>query len=654
MNPRSPSVSLANGYASNTIARQGLSAASWADSRASTLCLTALIATLWLATHPYMGVILNSRFYTVQTLSALLPGRFADDLYFRYGSQGQFTLFTLAYKPLLATFGTAKAAMILTVFGQGCWVCGLIYLSRGIFRDSRSVRAAVVAAIVLPGGVMFSYGELFLTPRLFAEAATLWALGAMLRGRSVRALVLLVCSAAIHPIMTLPGFAVLFLYEASRQRVWWVLGALAVVVLLGLAFAGVQPFVRIFESFDPAWFAVVRVRDFFCLLTQWTPFDWLKTCNMFALAALGLSLAEPRERRFIAAVTAVAVGGLAVALLGGDLFHNVLIIDAQQYRATWLLAVVANLFAGPLLLRLRGNGRSSVTTAALTLAIGTLVLTRFLSAGYLVATPMIVCAGFALAWRGPIPARARTFGILIVGAMCGMALLVLYSFTIWIEDAPSLFWQITRGLGLTIAALAIVVHLNASADARSSRAVTYPLTVFAVGLFSIAVLNWDQRTPWTKFVETADAAPEPLSSWLLNQKSVYWEGDVRVPWFVLKRPSYFSCAQGTGSLFFRNTAVSYQHRYEIFQQLRTLDFGQDPACPSASALAVPSADRDELASICASEPDLDALVLTRPLASPPMHIWVSPVRFEDIRPIDGRLRVFSTNEFFVYSCAVFR
>ena len=553
--------------------------------------------------------------------------------------------------------GIPKAAIILTVLGQCCWVAGLIYLAGGIFRDGRTALVAVVGAVVLPGGVMFSYGEQFLTPRLFAEAITLWALGSMLRGRPMRSLFLLVCSAAIHPIMTLPGFAVLFLYESVRRRIWWVSGAFAVAALLGLAFAGVQPFVLIFTSFDPTWFAIVRVRDFFCLLTQWSALDWLKTINMFALGALGLCVAEPRERKLLTAVLAVAVGGLALTLLGGDLLHNALIIDAQQYRATWLLAVAANLFMGPLLLRLRGSITSSVTSAALACAVGTLVVTTFLKGGYFVATPMILGAGFAFSWRQnrhrPIPARVRIFGLMVVGTMCGAALLVLYSFTAWIEEAPSLFWQTTRGLALTVAALAAVVYLNASADARG-RTVIYPLTVFAIGLLVIAILYWDQRTPWTRFVETAEAAPEPLSTWLGDQKSIYWEGDVRVPWFVLRRSSYFSCAQGTGALFFRDTAINYQHRYESFQELRTLDFGQDPACPSGSDSASASTERNALASICAKEPDLDALVLTRQLASPPMHVWVSPVRFEDIRPTDGRLRVFSTDRFFIYSCVSVR
>ena len=628
-----------------------------ADTHASTFCFALLIATVWLATRPYMGVIHDLRFYTVQALSALLPGRFADDLYFRYGSADQFTLFTLAYQPVLAALGIAKAAMTLTIVGQSLWIGGLLYLARGIFRDSRTALVAVMMAVALPGGIMFSYGEQFLTPRLFAEAITLWALGAMLRRRSILAVLLLGFSATIHPIMTAPGFAVLFIHEAAGRRVWWALGALAVTALLGLAFWGVQPFARLLETFDPAWFDVVRVRDFFCLLTKWTLFDWLKACNIFILAGVALSVAEPHQRRFLVATLAVAVGGLVVTLLGDDLLHNVLIVDAQQYRATWLLAVVANLSVGALLLR-RGI-TSSLTGATLVLAAAMLIVATFMWvatfnwAVYIIVTPILAFAGLAFVWdqnrQRPIPACIRMLILTVVGVACGLVLLVLYLCIASIEVWPSWFWQTTRGLGLTVAALvAVTLHVSSSADKR--RAVTDRLVLFATGLVAIAALCWDQRTPWTKFVETVDVVPSSLSSLLPEHRSIYWEGDVRVPWFVLKRPSYFSCAQGTGALFFRGTAITYQHRYDILERLRTLDFGQETTCPSGRDPESAPLNREEFASICANEPELGALVLTRPMPDVPGRAWVSPVKFEDISPAGGKLRTFSTDIFFVYPC----
>ncbi len=616
-----------------------------------------LIAALWLATRPYVGVIQDSRFYTVQAVSALLPGRFAEDLYFRYGSQDQFTLFTVAYEPVMAALGIAKAALVLTVVGQCLWVSGLIYLSYGLFRDRLTALIAISLAIVLPAGMLLNYGEQFLTPRIFSEAITLWALGSMLRGRSLRALSFLSISAAIHPLMTLPGFAILFVYQAARRRAWWALGALTVIACLGLASNGVQPFVRIFDSFDPAWFAVVRVRDDFCLLTQWGTVEWLKTCNIFLLAALRLTVAEPLERRFLVSAFVVATGGLVTTFVGGDLLRNVLVVDAQQYRATWLLAVAANIFVAPLLLRIRWNVTSSLTRVSVVIAGGMLIVSTFFVVGLCLATPVLFFAGLAASLeqyrQKPISAAANMFGLIIVGLLCGATLMVLYFSMVLINGWPRLLWYTTRGLGLVVITLgAVAVYVSSSADTRKK--IGPPMTVFAAGLTAIAALSWDQRTRWTEFVETAGTAPESLTSLLSPEGQVYWEGDVRVPWFVLKVPSYFSCEQGTGSLFFRGTAISYNHRYENFRPLQPLDFGQAKYCPVARSAENAAFGLDEIASLCKQEPGLGTLVLTHAVPNAPGRVWVSPVKFEDFRSVDGTLRLFTTDRFFIYSCSAFR
>jgi len=53
-----------------------------------------LIGALWLSTHRYFGIVHDGRLYTVQALRALDPARWTDDLYFRFGSQDAFTVFS--------------------------------------------------------------------------------------------------------------------------------------------------------------------------------------------------------------------------------------------------------------------------------------------------------------------------------------------------------------------------------------------------------------------------------------------------------------------------------------------------------------------------------------------------------------------------------
>ena len=461
----------------------------------------------------------------------------------------------------------------------------------------------------------------------------------------------------MHPLVALPGFAVLFLYQAAERRVWWIMGGFAAMASLGLAVLGVQPFARLLTKFDTAWFEIVRVRDFHCLLTEWSLFDWLKACNIFAVGALGLSVAEPRERRFLVMAFVVSLGGLAVTLVGGDFLHNVLVVDAQQYRATWPLAVGANLFVGPLLLRLRWTVLSPVTRAGLAWTIGTLVATQFIVAGYFVTVPQLLIFGLAAAReqnrRTLVPAGAQACGVVILGLACGATLSVFGLYMRWAEGNPTLFWGTIRALGVTALALGLVASL-VTVQIQKRAAMTRPLIALATALVVIAVLGWDQRTPWGKFVETADAAPESLAALLPEGQPIYWEGDVRVPWFVLRRPSYFSCAQGTGVLFFRGTALSYQHRYDTFQRLRTLDYGQERGCPPPPASVPASFDRAALASICTTERSLGALVLVRPAANASGQLWVSPVKYQEDVVENGQSHTFMTDKFYVYPCDAFR
>src|SRR5260370_22864104 len=121
----------------------------------------------------------------VQAFREVDPSRFVDDLYFRFGSQDQFTLFTKLYSPMVALLGVGATGIVCAAAGQLFWVFSLLYLAAGLLRDRTYALAAVAAAIVLPNAYsLFGYGEPLVTPRLFAEALTMAALGCLVRPRT--------------------------------------------------------------------------------------------------------------------------------------------------------------------------------------------------------------------------------------------------------------------------------------------------------------------------------------------------------------------------------------------------------------------------------------------------------------------------------------
>src|SRR5947207_3334034 len=64
--------------------------------------LVALLLALNALARPYVGLRHDSQMYCAQVLNRVEPGAYADDLFFRYGSQDQFSAFSALAAPLAA------------------------------------------------------------------------------------------------------------------------------------------------------------------------------------------------------------------------------------------------------------------------------------------------------------------------------------------------------------------------------------------------------------------------------------------------------------------------------------------------------------------------------------------------------------------------
>jgi len=71
-----------------------------------------LIVSVFLLIHSYSGIRHDGILYAGDALSHLVQGRLHQDLYFLYGSQGQFTILPLLYSKLIAAFGLGGGTMI--------------------------------------------------------------------------------------------------------------------------------------------------------------------------------------------------------------------------------------------------------------------------------------------------------------------------------------------------------------------------------------------------------------------------------------------------------------------------------------------------------------------------------------------------------------
>jgi hypothetical protein len=623
--------------------------------------LLVLIAVLWLATRPYEGVVGDARLYMVQALRHLDPASFAQDLYFRFGSQDEFTIFSRSYAPLLSMFGVGATGIILTVAGQFLWLGGLLYLARGLIRDRWQSLLSVAAAVALPAvyAVWYTgYGEPFATPRLYAEALSLIALGLLVRHRIMYALAILAGTVAIHPLMTLPALAFVFIYIAFQQPLWWfaLIGAGLVPVCLSLA--GVPPFANLLTAFDPVWLQIVQVRDGMCFAMRWPLDTFFRMANTILMAVFALLLTGEQERRFIGVALVVGIGGAVCTFVGADLAHNVFIAEIQPYRSMWILSLLANFYALPMFLRLNRQGdAANLTKLGLLAGLAATLLCRFLPCTW-IAPPLMIATVLYHLWQTrsarepPFPVRLL-FLVLIAAGGAMAALIVHYGFKGLAETWPERFYLEIYSLALVIGGLTALAMYVLHLERRRPSAARIGRWL-SIALLPAALFGWDVRTPWTKFVESPAPAPASLASLLPQKATVYWDGGIELLWLRLQRSSYFSCTQGTGAVFFRGTAIAYRHRAESFWPFRTLDFGESQYCPDPSERFESSATRQDLVQLCRNEPELDVAVFGRPVEDMPAQIWDAPASLLNFRMIDGEPTRIETSRFYLYSCAGLR
>jgi hypothetical protein len=157
------------------------------------------------------------------------------------------------------------------------------------------------------------------------------------------------------------------------------------------------------------------------------------------------------------------------------------------------------------------------------------------------------------------------------------------------------------------------------------------LVLCGAGVTALAgVTLFDQRADWQRFVE--DPAPDPeLNAFVGTSRNIYWDDGVELFWFKLGRPSYYSCLQGTGAMFYKGTAMEYQRRSDGLSALNTHDFSDrdEDICSAKSYPEQAGATSSgQLKLACQALPELDVIVLPYPISDVHSQIWVAPVERE--------------------------
>lgn len=627
------------------------------------IVLTLLLVAVWIVTHPYGGIVHDAQLYMVQALYRIDPARYAGDLYFQFGSQDRFTVFSLIYAPMVAALGIGPAHLGMALAGQAAWLGGLVALVRTLYRSEEQRWLAAFAACLLVPAYNFGtlrYGEPFATPRIFVEAMTMVALALVLRRRRWAAFAVMGLALLFHPLMALPGLGLVALVALPFVRIVLPFAVAGLFAALALAVSGVDPFTRLLVRMDAEWVAAVLPRNPMVFVSTWA---W-QAAAVSVLPVFSLVIVARRgnaEHRVLARWVLVLIAVLVtVSWIGGDILHNVLLLGVQQWRAMWLMLLLANCLAPAVLLLLPKAGRSRAFFIAALVA-------NVFEARFGIWSIPVVSALLALTAaleavvqteRGKHSRRWLGFAQSGLAALATLVTLGEVAMILSEFHLASDFGDFVQRLVIVFAVTFLMWAVVPGRGAARGWAVGAPvaLVVWAGALF-------DVRSQTNAFI-TSDAPLDARFEAALAGKRVYWEGGLHIQWFRLRQPAYFAWYQAAGAVFFRETAMEHQRRAEVLRRLDTADFagaGARPAVQRANPMMEGPQSAGQLRAACRALPDLDVMVLRAEVPSVPHLTWrpefpVPASGFvrvpEDDIPSDPPRRPYGA--FHLYSCADLR
>lgn len=531
------------------------------------------IVAAWLLLEDYDGITHDATLYAFQALARLQPEAFAHDVALRFGSQDSYTIYSALYAPLISWLGLENAALLAAALSLALLALSAWTLARRLL-GVRAALLGVALVIALPGDYgaqrVFRVFEMFATPRPLAEACVLFGLAACLappRARALPCVLAFAAAMALHPIIALPGIAVALVYAALTR--WPALHPLRGVALGVGGFVAVLALAAVaLPRMDDDWFAMVRDRVPYVLLSTWTVDDWATLAPRAAVLLVVARVAGDGDAcRMVRAVAWVLGGSLVASWILADELHRVLALQVQPWRACWLATVVAAM---------------ALPMVAVASGVRARVALPLLACAWFADSTLLILAFSALSiaatWL-PINDSAQTTTRAFIAwmpriAWCAAALLAVLSvwtvstlpYEMFAENSVGRVVNQIRMLALAPVVgfgFALGVYLvstrspGAGVRAQASRA-----AAVAIGVLMVAGAIPSAWRDWQVSRLGADTY-QRFAAWreLIPRRSeVMCLDDARTCWFLLDRASYVSATQSALVLFSRDAAFEMRRR----------------------------------------------------------------------------------------------
>lgn len=606
---------------------------------APTWALFAVLLFLNALARPYGNFVHDARLYAAQVLYQIDPNSFANDLFFRFGSQDSYSLFSKLVAPLVSLFGLEPVFFALYLICNALFYLAALRLVRALVKDpvAAAISLILIAVVALPWGGMlvFHVNENFLTPRILANALVLFALERLVRRRPLPAFACLVGALVLHPLMALPGLLV-FLGWCGLSFLSWrsFLVLVAGVALAHLAVLAYFPLgVRLLGHMDSEWREMVRATNPYNFPLEWTVQDWLRVAVAFTVTFLFWrhGCGSPERRRLVGLVLFVAALGLGGTLLACQLPYALPMVG-QPYRALWLLQLI-HVPAAVVLARKLWHGTPLTRAAALLLAAYLLGVSP--SELELLLTFMffpilaLFLRGFGRQPNDPQWCWRSLFVSMILGQLFWFGLKLAYLRSFWesfqttvepFERIRFITWLagpflVLALLGLGLPLLRRLQHGVRSAVVLGAAALAVQLTFFAV---PEVLFRRELRVHARDLDFVAQHIHKPAPG--QTPPTLYWPlGTINYVWFDLGANAFYDRVQVAGTLFGKKTAQEGIRRAELIKRFEIDRLRSAKVLFSdrlerelhelyAGQKDEPPPTLDDLLALC-REPDLDYVIV---------------------------------------------
>lgn len=611
-------------------------------SDAATLLAGALFGlSLQFMIKAYFGIDHDSVLYLGEILRLRMPEQLSQDLFFLHGSQGSYTLLPHLVAALPSAIDLPALFMAATVIGLLLFAAASWLALRAIVPPGQRYWPWL-ALLCLPATYgayrIFSYGEPFFTPRLYAEPLCLVAVAWLTERRIGPALICLGLAGLLHPLQALGAALIAWAWLVLDDRRW--LHALwSIPVILILAWTGIPPFSGLLLPLDPATLQLARIHSAHLFLEHWRAADYQTLIFDGLLLTGGLSLTPVLRRWAAACLIGLGLSLLATYLLT-DQLHLTLPTALQLWRSHWLAHWFAMALVGVFLQRdLQARDTQRVLLLILCILLG------YGEPGWL----WLPVWGAYLGWPrllGRVRPALQVW--ILLGTLLAITLFFLDYLGTIAHDFREAHYQLARypldrafftfpALSLGLALAVILLWQRGAAVIRASLVIAGLLP-----LMTYAAARWDARPALYKALETHAFQPTLFGHALPPHAQVYWAHASSVAnWLVINRPDYYSPQQLSGAIFSPGLASDAQARIARLRPLfKGIETCIDPRLDTDSRrrCRLPEAALRRACALDTSPaPPPDYLVLPYPQQAPVLGTWSVTDPTADIPVLTFRL-----------------